>query len=81
MLKPVYFAFVKNMLDFFANYTHFVKSRAHLFRANEQNNRDDSFERRHFDEGRPCGETPCTSLVQRVAHAHAKKTPVPRTIT
>ena len=30
MLKPVYFAFVKTMLEFlFANYTFFVKSRAH----------------------------------------------------
>ena len=30
MLKPVYFAFVKTMLEFFANYSiHFVKSRAH----------------------------------------------------
>ena len=28
MLKPVYFAFVKTMLQFFAT-THFVKSRAH----------------------------------------------------
>ena len=34
-------------------------------KTNEQNNRDDSFETRHFDEGRPCGEPPCTSLVQR----------------
>ena len=29
MLKPVYFAFVKTMLQFFLQATHFVKSRAH----------------------------------------------------
>ena len=34
-------------------------------KTNEQNNRYDSFETRHFDEGKPCGEPPCTSLVQR----------------
>ena len=34
-------------------------------KTNEQNHRDDSFETRHFDEGGPCGKTPCTSLVQR----------------
>ena len=31
---------------------------------NEQNNLDDRFETRRFDEGRPCGEPPCKSLVQ-----------------
>ena len=30
MLKPVYFAFVKTMLELFLQTTHFVKSRAHL---------------------------------------------------
>ena len=29
MLKPVYFAFVKTMLEYFLQTTHFVKSRAH----------------------------------------------------
>ena len=29
MLKPVYFAFVKTMLEFFSQTTHFVKPRAH----------------------------------------------------
>ena len=29
MLKPVYFAFVKTMLEFFLQTTHFVKSPAH----------------------------------------------------
>ena len=29
MLKPLYFAFVKTMLEFFLQTTHFVKSRAH----------------------------------------------------
>ena len=29
MLKPVYFAFVKTMLEFFLQTTYFVKSRAH----------------------------------------------------
>ena len=33
--------------------------------TNEQNNRYDSFETHHFDEGKPCGEPSCTSLVQR----------------
>ena len=33
--------------------------------TNEQNNLDDSFETRHFDEGRPRSEPPCKSLVQR----------------
>ena len=32
---------------------------------NEQNNLDDRFETRRFDEGRPCGKPPCKSLVQR----------------
>ncbi|CAH3191670.1 unnamed protein product, partial [Porites evermanni] len=27
-------------------------------KTNEQNNRYDSFETRHFDEGKPCGEPP-----------------------
>ena len=47
----------------FLQTAHCVKSRAHSPRR--QNNRDDSFKKRHFDEGRPCGEPPCTSLVQR----------------
>ena len=63
MLK-VYFAFVNTMLEFFANYT-FCWITSTFAKTNEQNNRDDSFETRHFDEGRPCGEPPCTSLVQR----------------
>ena len=33
MLKPVYFAFVKTMLEFFSQTTHFVKSRAHSPRS------------------------------------------------
>ena len=33
MLKPVYFAFVKTMLEFFLQTTHFFKSRAHSPRA------------------------------------------------
>ena len=33
--------------------------------TDKQNNRYDSFETRHFDEGKPCGEPPSTSLVQR----------------
>ena len=60
MLKPVYFAFVKTMLEYFLQTTHFVKSRAHSPRPTSKNNRYDS-----FDEGKPCGEPPCTSLVQR----------------
>ena len=50
MLKPVYFAFVKTMLEPFCELHIFVKSRN---------------ETRHFDEGGPCGEPPCTSLDQR----------------
>ena len=64
MLKPVYFAF-ETMLEFFANYT-FCYITSTFAKTNEQNNCDhDSFETRHFDEGGPCGEPPCTSLVQR----------------
>lgn len=33
--------------------------------TNEQNNLDDCYETRHFDEGRPRSEPPCKSLVQR----------------
>ena len=63
MLKPV---FVKTMLQFFffANYT-FCQIPSTFAKTNEQTNRDDSFETCHFDEGRPCYEPPCTSLVQR----------------
>ena len=63
MLKPV---FVKTMLQFFffANYT-FCQITSTFAKTNEQTNRDDSFETCHFDEGRPCYEPPCTSLVQR----------------
>ena len=64
MLKPVYFAFVKTMLEFFAKYT-FCLITSPFAETNEENNRADSFETRHFDEGRPCGERPCTLLVQR----------------
>ena len=58
MLKPVYFAFVKTRVFFWQTTSIFAKT-------SEQNNRYDSFETRHFDEGKPCGEAPCTSLVQR----------------
>ena len=64
MLKPV---FVKTMLQFFfffSNYT-FCQITSTFAKTNEQTNRDDSFETCHFDEGRPCYEPPCTSLVQR----------------
>ena len=64
LLKPVCFAFVKTMLEFFANYT-FCSITSTFAKTNEENNRDDSFETHHFDEGRPCGERPCTLLVQR----------------
>ena len=64
MLKLVYFAFVKTMLEFFANDT-FCSIMSTFAKTKEENNRDDSFETRHFDEGRPCGERPCTLLVQR----------------
>ena len=36
MLKPVYFAFVETMLEFFLQTTHFVKSRAHSPRPTSQ---------------------------------------------
>ena len=78
MLKLVYFAFVKTMLEFFANDT-FCSIMSTFAKTNEENNRDDSFETRHFHKGRPCGERPCTLLVaacSAVANAHAKKTPV-----
>ena len=76
MLKPVYFAFETMLEFFFANYT-FCKITSTFAKTNEQNNRDhDSFETRHFDEGRPCGEPPKHIACSAVAHAHAKKTPV-----
>ena len=50
--------------SFFANYT-FCQITSTFAKTNEQTNRDDSFETCHFDEGRPCYEPPCTSLVQR----------------
>ena len=34
-------------------------------KTDEQNNRNDIFETCHFDEGKPLGEPPYTSLVQR----------------
>ena len=65
MLKPVYFAFVKTMLESFCKLHILLNHERTFAKTNEQNNRDDSFETRHFDEGRPCDEPPCTSLVQR----------------
>ena len=65
VLKPVYFAFVKTMLEFFLQTTHFVKSRAHSPRPTSKIIAILSFEARHFDEGRPCVEPACTPLVQR----------------
>ena len=59
-----YFAVVKNMLYFFCK-LHILLNTSTFAKTNEQNNRDDSFEKRHFDEGRSCGEPPSTSLVQR----------------
>ena len=64
ILKPVYSAFVKTVLEFFANYT-FCQITSTYATTNKQNNRDDSFESRHFNVVRPCGESPCISLVQR----------------
>ena len=64
MLKPVYFAFAKTMLECFFK-LHILLNHDTFAKTNEQNNRDNSFEPRHFDEGRPCGEPPRTSLVQR----------------
>ena len=82
MLKPVYFAFVKTRVFFWQTTSTFAKT-------NEQNNRYDSFETRHFDEGKPRGEPPYTSLVQRsrmlmqkrpllwISSLNARKTQVP----
>ena len=57
--------FWDNVRVFFTNYT-FCEITSTFAKTNEQNNRDDdSFETRHFDEGRPCGEPPCKSSVQR----------------
>ena len=78
MLKPVYFAFVKTMLEYFLQTTHFVKSRAHSPRPTSKNNRYDSFETRHFDEGKPCGEPPCASLVQRSRMLMQKRPLLPK---
>ena len=61
MLKPVYLAFVKTMLQFFCK-LHILLITSTFAKTNEKNNRDDGFETRHFDEGKPCGEPPCTSL-------------------
>ena len=44
---------------------HILLNHEHIRQDQQANNRDDSFEKRHFDEGRPCGEPPCTSLVKR----------------
>ena len=76
MLKPVYFGFVKTMLEFFANYT-FCEITSTFTKTNEENNRDDSFVTRHFDEGRPCGEPPSMhTACSAVTQAHAKNTRV-----
>ena len=80
MLKPVYFAFVKTMLEFFANYT-FCYITSTFAKTNKQNNCDDSFETRYFDEGRPSGEPPCKSLVQRSRMLMQKRPLLTRTRT
>ena len=50
MLKPVYFAFVKTMLEFFLQTTHFVKSQAHSPRPTSKIIAiNDSLETHHFD--------------------------------
>ena len=49
----------------------------HIRQDQRANNRYDSFETRHFDEGKPCGEPPCTSLVQR-SRLLIQKRPHPR---
>ena len=73
MLKPVYFAFEAMLECFFK--PHILLNHEHI-RQDQQNNRDhDSFETRYFDEGRPCGEPPCTSLVQR-SRMLMQKTPL-----
>ena len=74
MLKLVYFTFVNTMLEFLANYT-FCYITSTFTKTNKQNNRDDSFETHHFDEGRPCGGPSCTSLVQR-SHMLMQKRPL-----
>ena len=58
---------------FFANHT-FCLITSTFAETNKQKNHDDSFETRHFDEGRPCDEPSCTSLVQRSRMLMQKRT-------
>ena len=44
---------------------HVLLNHEHIGQNQREKNRDDGFETCHFDEGRPYGELPYTSLVQR----------------
>ena len=76
MLKPVYFAFVKTMLEFFLQTTHLVKSRAHSPRPTSKIIAVTALTRAILMKADPVVSLLACSAV---AHAHAKRTPVPRT--
>ena len=76
MLKPVYFAFVQTMLEFFLQTTHLVKSRAHSPRPTSKIIAVIALTRAILMKADPVVSLLACSAV---AHAHAKKTPVPRT--
>ena len=76
MLKPVYFAFVQTMLEFFLQTTHLVKSRAHSPRPTSKIIAVTALTRAILMKADPVVSLLACSAV---AHAHAKKTPVPRT--
>ena len=76
MLKPVYFAFVQTMLEFFLQTTHLVKSRAHSPRPTSKIIAVTALTRAILMKAHPVVSLLACSAV---AHVHAKKTPVPRT--
>ena len=76
MFKLVYFAFVKTMLEFFLQTTHFVKSRAHSPRPTSKIIAMIALRRAILMKANPVVSRPMHIACSAVAHAHAKKTPV-----
>ena len=76
MLKPVYFAFVKTMLEFFLQTTHFVKSRAHSPRPTSKIIAMRAMRRAISMKADPVVSLHAKLLVQRSRMLLQKKTPV-----
>ena len=74
MLKPVYFAFVKTMLQFFANYT-FFEITSTFAKTDGKNNRAMALRRTILMKADPVVSLHALRC-SAVTHAHAEKTPV-----